>query len=183
VLVLVKHSLPAIDPQVPASTWPLSDEGRRRCEPLAEQMRAFGPSRLVASDEPKAAETARLVGESLGLRLDLDERLREHDRTGVPFLVPEELQALIEQAFAEPEETVLGRESLKAARSRFEAAVDEHSADLDDGALGLVAHGTVISAFAAERTGVDGYELWGRLGLPSIVVVRGDRLVEVVEDV
>ena len=35
-LILVKHSLPAIDPAAPAAEWRLAPEGLRRCERLAE---------------------------------------------------------------------------------------------------------------------------------------------------
>ena len=35
-LILVKHSLPVIDPEKPAHQWKLSPEGKKRCIPLAQ---------------------------------------------------------------------------------------------------------------------------------------------------
>ncbi len=34
-LILVKHSLPVLEPAVPAREWRLGEEGRRRCAGLA----------------------------------------------------------------------------------------------------------------------------------------------------
>ena len=70
-LILVKHSLPEILPTVSASRWLLSDEGRRRCEPLAERLRVFHPTAIVTSVEPKAAETGAIVARKLAVDPEL----------------------------------------------------------------------------------------------------------------
>jgi broad specificity phosphatase PhoE len=182
VLVLVKHSLPAIDPAVPPAHWLLGEEGRARCGPLAERLRAYEPAALISSTEPKAAETASLVAQELGLAVELDERLREQDRTGAPWLSDGEFGKAVAAVFDRPEEVAFGSESLESARDRFGAAIDEHL-DRGQGSLVAVAHGTVISAYAAAKAGFDGYALWCRLGLPSLVVLDGTELVEVLEQV
>jgi hypothetical protein len=35
----------------------------------------------------------------------------------------------------------------------------------------VVSHGTVISLYVAQRTGLDGFEVWSGLELPDLVVV------------
>jgi len=55
-LILVRHSLPDIVPNVPGSLWQLSAEGRDRCRFLAGQLSAYQPSSIAASMEPKATE-------------------------------------------------------------------------------------------------------------------------------
>jgi broad specificity phosphatase PhoE len=181
VLVLVKHSLPAIDRDVPAAHWHLSDEGEARCRPLAALLRAYEPSALVSSTEPKAAQTARLVAQGLDLAVELDPRLREQYRN-IGWLNDWAFGVFIRRAFDCPGEIVSGMESLDAARERFQAAIDEH-VGAASGPLVAVAHGTVIAAYTAAVAGVDGYALWERLGLPSLVVLDGTDLVEVVEEV
>lgn len=44
--ILIKHSVPSIDPGVPPNTWGLSGEGRRRCATLAARLRPYGPDVL-----------------------------------------------------------------------------------------------------------------------------------------
>src|SRR5215212_820542 len=81
-LILVKHSLPTIVPGVPASEWTLSTEGRQRCDALVARLRDYTPTVIATSDEPKAAETARLLAVGLGFTesLTVDHDLREHER-------------------------------------------------------------------------------------------------------
>jgi len=84
-LVLIKHSLPEIQPDLPARRWRLSEEGRRRCRPLADRLVAHVPERIFTSREPKAMETAALVGSRLGLPVEPRDGLHEHDRETVPY--------------------------------------------------------------------------------------------------
>jgi broad specificity phosphatase PhoE len=178
VLLLVKHSLPAIDPAVPPAEWPLSEEGKARCEHLALRLREFDPAAIVSSTEPKAAETAA----ALSVEVTFDERLREPDRSGVPWLGEAEFGRAVGAAFERPDEIVFGRESIAAARNRFAASVEDHRRHVS-GTLVVVAHGTVIAAYAAAQAGVDGFALWRRLGLPSFVVLDGTELIDVVEEI
>jgi broad specificity phosphatase PhoE len=174
--VLVKHSLPEIEPTIDAAEWRLGEEGRVRCLALAMVLSAYELDGIVSSTEPKAEETARIVGDVLTLDVELDERLREHDRTGAGWLGPERFEQSVQEAFARPSEVVYGGESIDAARERFASAAERPG-------TAIVSHGTVISVYAAARTETDPFELWGRLGLPSLVVLDGSELVAVVEEV
>lgn len=51
--------------------------------------------------------------------------------------------------------------------------------------LAIVAHGRVISLLVSRAAGLDAYELWLRLGLPSFVVLdlATSAVIEVVESV
>jgi hypothetical protein len=66
-LLLVKHSMPVLSPDVPSARWVSSDDGRARCGWLANELRAEGVSRLFASLEPKALETAAPAGVACAL--------------------------------------------------------------------------------------------------------------------
>lgn len=177
-LLLVKHSLPQIERSRPASEWHLGEKGRRRCGPLAELLARHSPQALAASTEPKARETAELLGARLGLEAKLSDGLREHARVSVPFVEPEELDRRVAEFFARPDELMFGEETANQALARFSDAVGPLR-----GTTVAVTHGTVISLYVAALTGVDGFELWCRLGLPSVVVLEGDEVREVVEEV
>ena len=171
-LVLVKHSAPLVVPDAPPATWRLSSEGVARCGALAERLRPYRPRSIVSSVEPKAAETASLVAERLGLAVDLVDGLHEHDRRDAPLLGDAAFAAAVRDLFARPGELVLGRETAAEAGARFAAAMGGILAARPEEDVVVVAHGTVISLFVAARTGSDGYGLWTRLGLPSFVVLR-----------
>jgi broad specificity phosphatase PhoE len=165
-LLLVRHSAPQLDPSAPSEEWRLSEEGRRRCAPLAERLARHEPRVLLASSEPKARETAELIAPTLGVDVQLSDGVRETARRTVGWLSPEQIDRGIRELFERPDEVVFGEESAEAALMRFETAV----AGLEEPAV-VVTHGTVLSLYAAPRIGRDVYELWSSLELPDIVEV------------
>ena len=184
-LVLVKHSMPEIDPDKPASAWKLGEVGRRHSELLASKLKEFSPDVIWSSKEPKAVETAEIVANELSVPVEIADGLEEHHRENVPFLSSkEEFEGAIERFFLCPDRLVLGRETANQARDRFAAAIDEV---IDAGQTDsvIVTHGTVMSLYVASVASVQTMEFWRRLGLPSYVVLTlpDMRIKSIVEDV
>lgn len=184
-LVLVRHSLPEIDPAVPGRMWHLSVEGERRCSVLAERLAGYGLVQVVSSVEPKAVETAQIVADQLGLPCATEPGLHEHDRSNVNGLSRTEFQQAVVRLFEEPEARVFGTETAVEARERFASALSRVLIRHPSGSLVVVTHGTVLSLYAGQRAGLDPYALWQRLDLPCFVIL--DRasldLVEVVPSI
>ena len=171
-LILVKHSLPEIVREAPASRWRLSAEGRARCAPLARALAPYGPDRFVASAQPKARETAEIVAGLLDKPISTAEGLHEHDRDNVPYFeTTGEFEAAVAALFAAPDTLVFGRETADEARARFTAAVEATLARYPRDNVAIVAHGTVIALFVAACADIAPDLLWRRLGLPSFVVL------------
>jgi len=170
-LVLVKHSLPAIDRDLPASRWTLSPEGRRRAASLADHLAAFSPAVVHASPEPKAVETATLAAARLALEVETVAGLEEHARDDEPITTPDDFRRRAKRLFDEPDRVVFGTESATAARLRFTRALMGVVAGRAEGDLVIVGHGTVITLFVAAVAGVEPFAFWNRLGLPSFVVL------------
>ena len=180
-LLLVKHARPDLDPARPAREWRLSLAGRADAARLAERLATTRLSAIVSSTEPKALETAAILGRALDVAVEPREGLHEHDRRDVGFLGESEFASRIDALFDRPEEVVFGVESAREATMRFCAAVDEVVAERD-GDLVIVSHGTVIALFAAARAGLDAREVWRTLDLPSYIAfeVPGFRVSEIV---
>jgi broad specificity phosphatase PhoE len=172
-LVLVKHAPPQIDDNVASHRWVLSEAGRDRCDWLASQLADQGVTRLYASLEPKALETAALVGERLGLEVRPRRDLHENDRTGLGFLPMDELRARIGRFFDEPSTLVIGTETAEVAGRRFEAAVRALLAEAGDQTAAVVTHGTVLTTLVARYNPVEAFAFWDSLTLPSLVVLDG----------
>jgi broad specificity phosphatase PhoE len=170
-LILVKHALPVIAPDTPSPRWVLSDEGRERCGWLAGELEAHGVERLCCSLEPKALETAALVGVRLGLAVSPREGLQENDRTGLAFSTADELRDRIRRLFALPDERVMGREAAREALERFSSAVRAAIAEAPDRTTAIVAHGTVTTLLVMAHNPIEPFAFWERLGLPSYVVL------------
>jgi broad specificity phosphatase PhoE len=169
-LILIRHSGAAPDPAVPPKQWRLSQAGRDLCQPLTEALRPYTPEILLSSDEPKAIETANLIGEQLRLSAQTAAGLGEHRR---PY-VADGFMALMRRFFAAPDERVFGDESAAEARFRFATAVDAAIRASAGRALAIVTHGTVLALYAAPWFGLEASVLWTRMSHPSFVVVDPD---------
>lgn len=184
-LVLVKHSMPEIERDKPASAWKLGEAGRRRAGLLAARLKEFSPSVIRSSREPKAIETAEIVANDHGVPVEIVDGLEEHHRENVPFLSSkEEFEEAVERLFRCPDELVLGTETANQARDRFTAALDKvigvgHTDSI------VVTHGTVMTLYVASIAGVQMMSFWRRLGLPSYVVLTlpERRIQSLIEDV
>jgi broad specificity phosphatase PhoE len=184
-LLLIKHSQPAIDASVPAATWALSEEGRRRCAPLAQRVAEYAPDVVVCSLEPKASETGRLLAEQLNIPWQSAPNLHEHERPQAGWFSRQEFESRVEMLFMQPDQLVFGAETALQAQARFSVAVESVLEKHPGQNVAVVAHGTVISLLVAEKTGMAAFPLWQKLGLPSLVVLsRPDfKLEKVIENV
>jgi broad specificity phosphatase PhoE len=171
-LVLVRHSLPEIEPGRPAPTWRLNEVGRERCSPLAEALRPYEPAVVVTSEEPKAVETGHLVAEGLGVPWESFPGLHEHERRDVPFTTPEAFRGAVARLFESPDELVFGGETANEAHARYAAAVRAVMARHAEGNVALVSHGTVMTLYISRATGIAAYAFWRRLALPAFAVLR-----------
>ncbi len=168
-LVLVKHSMPEIERDKPASTWRLGDVGRRRAGVLADRLRSFNVDLIWSSREPKAVETADILATTFSVPVKIADGLEEHHRDDVPFLPKRDFQCAVEAFFRHPDQLVLGSETAKQACERFTASIENVIKTGQKDSI-VVAHGTVISLFAASVAKVHPIDLWHQLDLPSFVV-------------
>lgn len=168
-LLLVRHSVSEPVPGLHPRGWGLSLQGRARCAPLADVLAAHAPRLMMASPEPKALETASLVAARLGIGVEVEDDLREHER--------EWLESGFEQAvgrfFAEPGRAVFGSESADSCFGRFDTAV-RSALDRRGDRIAFVTHGTVMSLYAARRAGVDPFPLWKSLAMPALIALTPD---------
>ncbi len=184
-LLLIKHSLPTLEPALPAAEWLLSEEGRQRCAFLAQQVAGYSPKVVVCSQEPKASETGRLLARQLSLPWAIAPNLHEHERPTPGLAARDVFESAVEFFFAQPKELVFGAENAQQAENRFTKAVEAVLNNYPAQTLAIVAHGTVISLFVAHKTGMDAFSLWKKLGLPSVVVLSlpDFKLERVIENV
>jgi broad specificity phosphatase PhoE len=169
-LILIKHAKPLVDPQKSSELWRLSTEGREQARSLAGAIAPHHPAQIIASEEPKATETARILAKELNIPAKATPDLHEHDRSNVPHMRSGEFISNIELFFRRPTDLILGKESATQALSRFEQAIDQILTDHPEGNLALVSHGTVIALFIEKHSDRNGFQIWREMSLPSFAV-------------
>ncbi|TPI61373.1 histidine phosphatase family protein [Mesorhizobium sp. B3-1-7] len=138
----ITHPQVRIDADVPVPEWGLSDVGRARAVAMLDQPWVGSIGRIVSSAERKAIETAEILAGRLHLAVEVRERTHENDRSATGFLPPPEFEAVADQFFARPHESIRGWERAIDAQSRIVGEVEAaHAASEAD--IAFVGHGGV----------------------------------------
>ncbi len=183
-LLFVTHSEVVIDPDQPIPDWPLSDVGRERMVQFAETL-AAGDTPVVSvwsSDERKARDGAEIIAARLGLDPRIERGLHENDRSATGYIAPPEFWDVVAQFFAQPDESVRGWETARAAQARIVQSVERVlSAETASGLVVVISHGGVGQLLTAhlqdveigqeDRPGNSGGGCW-------IAIDRQDRRLE-----
>ena len=152
-VLLVRHSVSAVDPSASPHTWGLTHEGRARAAALD-----LSGLRLLAGPEPKMLQTLEPHGP-----VEVEPRCGESHSEG--WLGDDAFLTAIERYFA-GEEPAPGWERAGEVVARF---------PLVDGAA-ICSGGRAISAVVAHLTGCDGFALWQTLAMPHVIVLnQGDQ--------
>ena len=138
------HPDVVVDPALPVPSWPLSARGRERMQRLltSEWVRTLGA--IWCSEEQKAIDAAEIMAGGLGLSFRRRAELGENDRSATGYLPKTEFEAVADQFFARPTESVRGWERAVDAQARIVRAVEQVVAATPGTApVCLVSHGGV----------------------------------------
>jgi broad specificity phosphatase PhoE len=151
----VTHPDVLIDPAVPVPDWPLSPRGRERMSSALALPWVSGVRAVWCSTERKARDGAEILAEHLGLPVVALDTLGENDRSATGYLPREEFEAVADQFFAYPDESVRGWERAVDAQRRIVGAVEQVLAASAEcgGDVAIVAHGGVGTLLLCHLSG------------------------------
>lgn len=169
-LLLIRHSLPEVRPDISSPHWTLTETGRQRCVALADKLRTYDLGLVVTSTERKALQTGEIVGQLLGIPRITSVGLQEYARKDMGLVSQEDFEAKQKRFFNEPSAHVLGEETAQQALQRFSAALAQVLENHPSVNVAIVSHGIVIALWLAGLIGGDPFIFWKRLGMPSFAV-------------
>ncbi|WP_300072599.1 histidine phosphatase family protein [uncultured Ruegeria sp.] len=137
------HPEVAIDPTIPTPEWGLSQAGLARTERLARAQPWPNTTRIVASAERKAIETAACLAAAWQCPMEVRPEVHENDRSATGFLPPCAFEAAADRFFAAPHESFCGWETAEAAQVRILGEALEYVWHHLDGDVLFVGHGAV----------------------------------------
>lgn len=164
-LYLIRHATPAVQPNVPAPQWPLSERGADEARTLATTAQSWGIEALYSSGEAKARSTALIIGEVLGLPVNVVDGLQE-TRLDVWISNSDEFGDAVRQILEQPEVSLRGAERAGAAGDRFDAAIEI----IGEGPFpaAVVTHGRVLTSWLTQRLAIeDPFSLWRSIPMPG----------------
>lgn len=170
-IILIKHSIPKITSEIPSNQWTLSEEGIKHVKLLAPKIKNFNFDKIFSSVEPKAIETAQILGKKFSKKIEIIEGIHEHERESNRIIYQRnQWLELMEKFFRYPDKLIFGDETATAAKERFSLAIHNlvHNNPPDKDIV-VITHGTVMSLFISKYNVVDIFEIWNALGLPSYV--------------
>ena len=175
-LILIKHALPIIDPEMPAKTWLLSEEGQMATSTFAKTIKQYAPQHIFSSPEPKALETALTIANTIRIPFEIVNELQEHDRDNEPYSQTRaQFATQIQNLFENPDKLVYGAETANEALSRFYTGLLSAWRKHRNENIAVISHGTVISAFVGHVIpSINAFDLWNCLKMPDAVVLDTD---------
>jgi broad specificity phosphatase PhoE len=171
-LILIRHSLSKLDPNLPPQQWGLTDQGRERCIPLASQLERYKPEILITSIELKANQTGKIVANKLGIHCEIAAGLHEHDREPGRILHQDKWRQQISSFFSNPDSLIFGKETANQALERFSEAVESIMKSCSHTTIAIASHGTVMSLLYGKISGANPFNFWQKLRLPAFYVVN-----------
>ena len=140
----ITHPNVVVSRTLPVPQWPLSELGRRRMQAGLAQPWVSDISSIYCSTEQKAIDGAEIMANHLSLGYKPIHALGENDRSTTGFLPPHEFEAVADEFFAKPGQSVRGWEKAVDAQTRVVGVVRSIVAsDQSQGAIAIVAHGAV----------------------------------------
>ena len=160
-VVFISHPNVVISSHVPVPQWPLSDLGRARMNAALAQPWVPEISAVYSSAEQKSIDGAEILSRHLSLGFTARHELGENDRSSTGFLPPDEFEAVADQFFARPDESVRGWETAWAAQQRIVSAVNSLAkTDNSSGTIAIVSHGAVGTLLYCNLSGLPISRQW-----------------------
>ena len=171
-LILIKHAMPVIQPEIASTLWHLTKNGCQAAHNLAVDLISYNAKTVFSSKEPKASATAQGVATILDLPMEITSNLHEHVRGIADWKNSRDnYNNSLNSLFEYPDLLKFGCETGTDALNRFESAVINLLKKYRSQDIIIVSHGTVISLLVSHWTKIEPFPFWLRLQLPDMIVL------------
>jgi len=164
-LLVIRHAESEWNPNQGLLDPDLTERGREQARRLAEALKGEGISVLYTSPLKRTYETAKIIGETLGLEPVVEERIKEIDHGLWSGLLVEEVKERYPEDFErwlkEPHKVSFPEgESLEEVFGRVSSFLKELLERHDGSTVALVSHTVPIRCLYCAALGVDLSKFW-----------------------
>lgn len=170
-LVFIRHSKSLVNPNIPITSWGLSEEGRILAKKLNSLPQTKTIEVIYSSLQPKALQTAALATENLDIAVKKDNNLTESTSFTNKFVSLKELEENTRRYYAEKTCSINGGETFKEAQDRFAKALEDIvKKEQGKETIGIVSHGNILAGFVSQITEADPFEIIEKIAQPDVAV-------------
>lgn len=176
---ILRHAETEIDKEKPVSRWNLNLKGQLQAEQLCKDKLLKKADIIVASEEPKAYETAMPLARLLDKQVDRYKALNELNRDKSGYLPAKTFNFGVKYAMKNPDKHKFDWERASHAVERFSDKLTELDMAYNKKKIVVVSHGIVINLYIAQLLGKLhlAFERLQKNGFCSYAIVR-DGMVE-----
>lgn len=168
-IVLIRHSNSEVEPEKYNPLWRLSEKGVTRANELAQHPLIQNIEVIYTSDQLKAIHTGIIVAAEIGVPLHQVPELTE--LTSLTNEWKADFDGFVHDIYTGVIERWKDGESLEEARMRFSGSIAEIVQNTPEhDTIGIVAHGNVLSLFAAEYEERTAHEIHQIISQPDLAV-------------
>lgn len=171
-LYLLRHAESAPSRELAEAEWPLSQRGHEQASGLVATLQTLGVARIRSSPYLRALDTIRPFARSVGLDVEIDERLRERCLSD-GFV--DDFLALLERSWSDLDFRTARGESARQCQARVMAAVRDglaHSRETGETVL-VSSHGNAIGLCLRAVDGSFGFSQWRAMRNPDLFALVG----------
>lgn len=174
-IVFIRHSKSLVNPNIPITSWGLSEEGITLAKKLNSLPQVKTIQVIYTSLQPKALETADLATEGLNIEIKKDNNLTESTSFTNKFVSLKELEENTRKYYTEKTLSINGGETFVEAQERFGKALEDIvKEEQDKESIGIVSHGNILAGFVSQITSEDPFEIVEKITQPDVAVFDWD---------
>ena len=162
-ILLVRHA--DAQPWTPDPARPLSSRGEKGAVLVADLLAEQPIEAIYCSSEYRAVQTVLPLAERRGLQIAEDDRLRERHLTDDML---DDFEAMVGAAWDDPDFSLPGGETNRAAQTRGVAAIEEIVERHPRGKIVVGTHGTLLALIVRHYLPRTGFDLWRRMTFPDV---------------
>ncbi|MEM7365563.1 MAG: histidine phosphatase family protein [Pseudomonadota bacterium] len=161
-VLLIRHAESAPNPDLPEPEWPLSPEGERQAQALAETLNV---DCLYASPYGRAIGTLSPAAERLGLSIETVQDLRERKLAGELL---KDWRASLQRSWEDFDVALPGGESSRTCQTRVVNALKEIVQANEGRTIAAASHGNAIALFLNHLNPDFGFDQWEAMQNPHV---------------
>lgn len=148
-LYLIRHPRTHVDPSRQPHEWALSDQGRAQVNTLIEAPFWKNVVAVYSSNQPKAMEPARAIGQRYDIPVTSMPGLAEVRRGAEIYHSTGDYNSILGKFFSSPDFSIQGWERAGEALARIQQAMQEIIGQHPGKSVAVLSHGTILTLYTA----------------------------------